>query len=367
MVRMGAHRNPVSVSAPSPARGLGTSFGERSLSSGALSPGPVQRLSLSDLRGTVIAPVVSPLPTVFALVRCALTDSAGSVPGFRRALLAHLRARDIAVLLPLRPREGIDGAHGRPNEIVPANAGASFDEELDAVLAVDADAFVNGIDVASAAGHPTGALRQVARDPVPWLRGYADALRRAWAVVEPIWSRATELMDRDIERVSVAVARGAGPELIGQLYPQSAVAGDDLLLPSHSSASGRVRVGDSLVLQPLLAPTQSAGWTDDYADLCLAVRYSIPSAWRAFEGELPPPASLDALVGPQRAKILRSLDRPATAGALAELLHGAPSMVSHHLRALETAGLISRTREGRNVCVRRSARGTQLAAMYERG
>ncbi len=48
------------------------------------------------------------------------------------------------------------------------------------------------------------------------------------------------------------------------------------------------------------------------------------------------------------------------------MLHGAPNMVTHHLRALEAAGLITRTRQGRNVWVRRSARGTQLAALYER-
>ena len=61
------------------------------------------------------------------------------------------------------------------------------------------------------------------------------------------------------------------------------------------------------------------------------------------------------------------LDRPATAGELAELLHAVPSVASHHLRALEAAGLITRTREGRRVRVRRSARGTELVVLYERG
>jgi DNA-binding transcriptional ArsR family regulator len=274
---------------------------------------------------------------------------------------------DVAVLHPLRPRERIDGAHGRPNEIVPAIPGASFEEALDAVLAVDPGELVRGVDAASAAGHPTGPWRAVARDPVRWLRSYADALRRAWEVIDPIWTRAAELLDRDVERVSVALARGAGPDLVAQLHPYCTIAGDDLLLPSHSNASGRVHVGDSLVLHPLLAPPSSSGWTDDYADRCLAVRYAIPSAWRAFEGELPPPASLDALLGAPRARILTRLDRPATAGDLAEILDSGRSLVSHHLRALEAAGLITRARQGRNVWVRRSARGTQLAAMYERG
>jgi len=164
----------------------------------------------------------------------------------------------------------------------------------------------------------------------------------------------------------VALAHGAGAELIVQRYPYCEVVDDELLLPSHSSESGRVRVGASILLHPLLAPVSASGWTDDYADVCLAVRYSLPLTWRAFEGEQPPSASLEALVGPQRAKILLRLDRAATAGELAEMLYAGPSLASHHLRVLEAAGLITRAREGRKVSVRRTARGTELVALYER-
>ena len=333
------------------------------------SPDPVQRLSLSAVRAAAVTPVVSPLPSAVALVGGALgpRDRAGTPPRLRRALLAQLRGRDVAALLPLAAGDRLDGSGGRPNEVVPAVAGASLDEELERVAAIDPGALATSIEAAARAGHPAGPWRPVAREPARWLRAYADALRRAWTVLEPFWARSAGLVDRDVERVSVALARGAGAELLARLCPYASVAGGELLLPSHSRASGRVRVGGALVLQPLVAPAAASGWTDDYADVCLSVRYSLPSTWRAFEDEHPPPASLAALLGPQRARILLRLDRPATPGELAELLHAVPSMASHHLRALEAAGLITRTREGRRVRVRRSARGTELVALYERG
>lgn len=308
-------------------------------------------------------PVISPLPTAVALIGDALAhrDRARS-----RDLLRRLRARDVAALLPLRTIERPDGSGGRPNEVVPTDAGASFDDALDAVALVEPDELAARIDVAQRAGHPVGPWRAVARDPARWLRAYVDALRRAWTGIEPLWARSSDLLDRDVERVGVALARGAGAELIVERYPYAAIAGDALLLPSHSEASGDVGVAPALQLQPLLAPVAASGWTDDYADTCLAVRYSVPHAWRVFEGAPPPPASLEALLGPQRARILLQLDAPATAGRLAEMLHAVPSMATHHLRVLEAAGLITRTREGRQVRVHRTARGTDLIELYER-
>jgi DNA-binding transcriptional ArsR family regulator len=330
--------------------------------------GPAQRLPLEALSGVAIAPVISPLPTAVALIGTALTEPAraGSASRVRRALLAHLRPRDVAALLPLRSGQRLDGAGGRPNEVVPAPAGASLEEQLEAVAAVDPEALALGIRAAARAGHPVGPWRPVASDPARWLRAYSQALRRAWEVLEPLWASSAAAFDREVERVSVALARGAGPELLTQVFPYCAVAGDELLLPSHSGTSGRLRVGGSLLLHPLLAPASASGWTDDYGDVCLAVRYPLPGAWRSFDGVGPPPASLTALLGAPRATLLRRLERPATAGELAALLQAVPSVASHHLRALERAGLVTREREGRQIRVRRSARGTQLVALYER-
>jgi DNA-binding MarR family transcriptional regulator len=76
------------------------------------------------------------------------------------------------------------------------------------------------------------------------------------------------------------------------------------------------------------------------------------------------PASLDALLGRQRAQLLRTVGRPTSNSRLAERLHIVPSAVTHHVTALESAGLVIRHRKGRNVTVRRTPRGEALLALY---
>jgi DNA-binding transcriptional ArsR family regulator len=62
--------------------------------------------------------------------------------------------------------------------------------------------------------------------------------------------------------------------------------------------------------------------------------------------------------------LLRALDRPMTAGELAVLLGIVPSAITHHLAALEPAGLVLRQRRGRSVLVHRTARGGRLLQLY---
>jgi DNA-binding transcriptional ArsR family regulator len=298
----------------------------------------MQRLALAELDGTIVVAVISPMATAVALVAATLAPEPVDVPGdLRRAIAARLRRQDVAALRPLA------APGGPPPALVPLDRGLTFTEQLEHVREAAADA------------------------PACWLRAYVDALRRAWRAIEPVWSRAAPLLDREVERVSVAVARGGGAELIVRLLPFSRIDGDALLLPGPAPpGGGSVRLGPSLLLQPLIASADSAGWSGDGGGVCLAVRYPLPAAWRLLDGEARPVAGLDALLGHQRARILHALDRPARAGQLADLLQGPPSMVTHHLTALERAGLVTRERAGRHVWVHRSARGSELAAIYDR-
>jgi DNA-binding transcriptional ArsR family regulator len=77
-------------------------------------------------------------------------------------------------------------------------------------------------------------------------------------------------------------------------------------------------------------------------------------------------ATLEALVGPQRALLLRALDRPRTVGELAETLIAVPSAATHQVSALEAAGLVVRERAGQRVFVHRTVRGARLLELYER-
>ena len=117
-----------------------------------------------------------------------------------------------------------------------------------------------------------------------------------------------------------------------------------------------------LVVRPLL---------DDSACLVEAdhalrgLSFPLANAWQAFDARAPEPASLEGLLGPSRAAILRLLDTPTPAGKLAEALRLGPSGITHHVRGLEPAGLVARERCGRHVLVSRTTRGTRLLALYE--
>ena len=63
--------------------------------------------------------------------------------------------------------------------------------------------------------------------------------------------------------------------------------------------------------------------------------------------------------------VLRLLDRPAHAGAIARALMVVPSAATYHVAAMERAGLVVRERDGKSVLVRRTARGNCLLALYE--
>ena len=163
--------------------------------------------------------------------------------------------------------------------------------------------------------------------------------------------------------MSVALARGAGAELVADRFPYCAIVGDELVLPSHAEAGGPVRAGRrSSCTRWSRPPRRRAGPTTTATS---AWRSATPSRRAGGASRRPPPpASLAALVGPQRALILTRLEHPATSGELAALLQGVPSIASHHVRALERAGLVTRVREGRSVSVRRTARGSDLVALY---
>lgn len=301
---------------------------------------PVPLVALSD---AVLVADVSPLATAAALAGAALSDAhRRELPaGLRRALQVRLRRRDRDALRPLADVHSADGSGRWPTELVPLTRGLTFDEQLDAV----------GLLVAAADA---------------WRDDYVDAMWRTWGVVEPIWRRAASLLDREIERVSVALAHGAGPELIVRLLRPSRIQDGALLLPGHDARQRPARAGATILLQPLVAPASAAGWVCDACDTCQAIRYPAPAAWRVLADDGPPLAELSALIGPQRARLLRSLERPARAGQLADVLRGPPSMVTHHLSAMERAGLVTRMRDGRHVWVHRSARGSELVALYER-
>jgi hypothetical protein len=173
-------------------------------------------------------------------------------------------------------------------------------------------------------------------------------------------------LDREAERLHAAWTREAAGDVVRRVRTVGKVHGDALLLPSHTQRSGRLAVGASLQLVPIVGTGHAGSWGDDYGDVIHALRYTLPAEpATAPDAPAAAPDSLPALLGSGQAAVLRALERPMYAGPLAERLFLTPSGLSHHLNRLEAAGLVRRTRRGRRVLVRRTSRAVSLLLLYE--
>jgi DNA-binding transcriptional ArsR family regulator len=307
------------------------------VSEGVPAHDPAGPRELPGLDGVEVQVAVAPVESVLVHTLAALTDDAVRGPSprrWRRALRARLRPRDVEALGPL--------VAGRTQAWPSCLTSTALDTQA---LAVEAGAGVADGRLCAQAWDP------VLRAPGRWLPRYVAAVRRAWGEFEPRWRRSAALLEREVERVRAAAAHGAVRELAGALHPYDTERG--------------LRVHDGrLIVKPLLAHSVCLVETDRGGRLH-AFSYPLPNAWQAFDDCAPAPASLEGLLGSSRAAILRLLDAPTPAGNLAESLALGRSGVSHHLDALEPAGLIARERRGRHVLVRRTTRGTRLLELYE--
>jgi DNA-binding transcriptional ArsR family regulator len=193
------------------------------------------------------------------------------------------------------------------------------------------------------------------------------AMRRAWSALAPLWAEAAPLLDREVERVGTALARGAFAPLLDGLHPRGHVKDDDWVVDGASR-----RIAANLYLAPMVTtPSEcflgtAEGATDDGGPIAY-LAYPAPGARRLLDQRSLPSTRatpLVALLGAPRAAILQRLDSPTPPGRLARALLLSPSAITHHLTALERAGLITRERNGRHVLVHRTARGTTLLHLY---
>ncbi len=319
---------------------------------------------LNELDAATVRVNISPLPTVFMFALAAVAgreEAAGAGPsGWKSAVRARMRERDYATLAPLAD----PGTTTWPNRLSGScTPGLStLEDELEAVAYAEVDAFV--ADVEEGWGdRPLESWLPVLRHPGRWLRDYAEAMRRAWSAIEPIWQRSQDLLEREVERVGVAVALGAVAQCVDALHPRSSIVGDEWRPRMRVSRLERLHVATEFLVTPLVVEDVCTV-SDDNSNTLTQLAYPLPGAWRAFDEERLAPGSLEALLGVQRARILMRLDRSATAGDIAEAIFATPGAASYQLGALESAGLILRVRRGRNVVVERTARGSALLELY---
>jgi DNA-binding transcriptional ArsR family regulator len=300
----------------------------------------------SPLDGIVLRVVVTPLPTLLAIADAVGGRSGGVSVEWLRIASGALDRRDRQALEPVVARPG--GVVPDCLLALPSVGVRAPEQDFERIAATDPETLRG--QLAACGLERDAPWAAVAHDGTRWLRRYAHALRKLWAATETRWTAGSQLLDRELERVGVAVARGTALQALRPLE-----VADGLTAQRH------------LILMPKLTRPCSATIRAYDGPTLTHLAYPVPGARRLLDDHLPPPSSLEALLGPARTRILRQLDRPRPVGRLAEALYAAPSVATHHANALETAGLIERQRHGRHVLVRRTARGTALLALYERG
>lgn len=274
----------------------------------------------------------------------------GSPREWQRPVVSALDGRDFAAVEPL--------VRSLPTEVPSClcilphrnrSGRPSLEDDLERIATIPPEQLIAQLP-------DDGHWNAVAHRPRRWLEDHIRAVRRACEGLREPWKRAAGLLDWEAERVAVASVRGSERELFAARLPPR-------LLTLETPPPLAAEPGKRLGIVPVLAgPRMTHAW---FAGGQLThIVYPLPGAWRMLDAEPPPPAALEALLGEQRSLILRKLDRPMTARAVAELLIAVPSAATHHLGILERAGLVERRREGRHMLVRRTTRGSEILELY---
>ena len=201
--------------------------------------------------------------------------------------------------------------------------------------------------------------------PRDWIAAYGAAVAATDQVTSNLWHQATPLLDRETERIGLAMVRDRRDEVLANLSPRIKLVNGSLRF-RHASGGRYELGGRTIILTPMVSGDRMLFADFDHSDY-VWFGYPLPGSGNIRRGA--PPVSvadpLEILLGPVRAALLRQLRQPATMGQLAAALGLSPSKVSGHCDRLESAHLIRRERRGRTVRVTRTTHGSGLIDLYQ--
>ncbi|MEZ0110264.1 DNA-binding transcriptional ArsR family regulator [Catenulispora sp. EB89] len=322
------------------------------------------RLDLGDMTRLRVSVKRDPVPMLISLLADIYGDRPQGVPEPWRRLVRGAMSTDAAAVLRPMFAPGTPVLPDCISPLIRPDADRPDPgEHLERIREADPHVLLAELHAIFGEDVPT-TWRPVVAAPERWLRGVADVMADTWGAFTPVWNRASELFDREVERVGAAVVRGA---------PEAVLLG---LGSRHHYRDGILHIEDrypedfalaerTLAFVPIISSSAPTLCELDRPDL-VWLGYAMPGQGRLHSAAATP-ARTDALgvaIGSARALILRTLTAPATMSDIAGWIGATAPAATYHCRQLEAAGLLTRRRQGSWTEVRRTARGEALVDLF---
>jgi DNA-binding transcriptional ArsR family regulator len=309
------------------------------------------RFAISPIHETVCSLRVLREPGLYAL----------HLP-WRRAVLGTLNTLDASLLISLvGPRRALpDFLTPRPTSFA-----ATIEEELAVIRQTPPHLVRRDLVTGHAPARLPDQLKDAtADDDTTVLRlrdAICDVLQRYWEIaIKPTWPHMRLVLEADMTYRARQLAVGGARLLFADMHPNlrwhDGTLHIDKMIGRHRvEASGR-----GLLLVPsVFAHKPAPPVSPDEPPLLVYPCRGVATLWA------PTPTAdttaLTSLLGAPRARLLHLLDEPLPTVEIARRLTVTPSAVSQHLQVLHATGLVTRTRDGRQVLYRRSPLGDQLS------
>ena len=191
-------------------------------------------------------------------------------------------------------------------------------------------------------------------------RRLAGTVEAFWdRAIEPAWPRIQAFLDADIAHRARRLAKGGAADLLADLHPGVAWAGDRLDVVSDRDATIELD-GRGLVLMPS-AFQWARPATIELPPWQPTLIYPARGIATLWDEGTHTSGGVARLLGATRAAVLATLDAPRSTADIAQLLSISAAGASHHLTTLRDAGLATARREGRTVLYVRTPTGDALA------
>ncbi|MEU4742111.1 winged helix-turn-helix domain-containing protein [Actinosynnema sp. NPDC023658] len=186
----------------------------------------------------------------------------------------------------------------------------------------------------------------------------AEVFRTGWdRFVAPDWPRRRAVLERDVMHRAGLLAVYGWKQTVESMRDRPIWVGDRAIRFSDRDDPDRWIGDEGLLFVPR---TTGGGWWTCERPPHYALVYSA----RGTAAPAPESASLAALLGPGRARVVRELAHAATSSQLSHALGVSLGTVSSHLAVLREAGVVTRARAGRNVVYQLTERGEQLLVRW---